>query len=75
MDLRKELLEIFDDPLLDGVRPRTAAPTAGDRMQQKLAEVYDWIAKNGREPRQDGNLKEKLMYAAMTKLREKGFEV
>jgi len=75
MDWPKELLEIFDDPLLDGVRPKAAAPTANDRMQQKLAEVNDWINKNGRAPRPDGDLKEKLMYAAMTKLREKGFDV
>ena len=75
MEWPKELLEIFDDPLLDGVRPKTAAPTPNDRMQQKLAEVNDWIAKNGRETRPDGNLKEKMMYAAMKSLREKGFEV
>ena len=75
MDWPKELLEIFDDPLLDGVRPKVAAPTANDRMQQKLAEVNNWIAMNGREPSPNGNLKEKMMYAAMTKLREKGFEV
>ena len=75
MEWPKELLEIFDDPLLDGVRPKAAALTANDRMQQKLAEVNDWIDKNGREPRPDGDLKEKLMYAAMTKLREKGFDV
>ena len=75
MEWPKELLEIFDDPLLDGVRPKTAAPTPNDRMQQKLAEVNNWIAQNGREPRSDGNLKEKMMYAAMTSLREKGFEI
>lgn len=75
MEWPKELLEIFDDPLLDGVRPKVAVPTANDRMLQKLAEVNDWIAKNGREPRKDGNLKEKMMYAAMTSLCEKGFEV
>ena len=75
MEWPKELLEIFDDPLLDGVRPKTAAPTANDRMQQKLAEVNNWIAQNGREPRKDGDLKEKMMYAAMKTLREKGFEV
>jgi len=74
MEWPKELLEIFDDPLLDGVRPKVAAPTANDRMLQKLAEVNDWIAKNGRKPQKDGNLKEKMMYAAMTSLREKGFE-
>ena len=69
MDVRKELYELFNDPLLDGVRPKVAAATAGDRMQQKLAEVNDWIAMNGREPGKDGNLKEKLIYAAMMALR------
>jgi hypothetical protein len=75
MEWPKELLELFEDPLLDGVRPKVAAPTANDRMQQKLAEVNNWIAKNGREPQKNGDLKEKLMFAAMTKLREKGFEI
>jgi len=70
-----QLLELFEDPLLDGVRPKVAAPTANDRMQQKLAEVNNWIAKNGREPQKNGDLKEKLMFAAMTTLREKGFEI
>ena len=72
MEWPKELLELFDDPLLAGVRPRAAAPTANDRMLQKLAEVTDWIEKNGREPGEDGNLKEKMMYAAMTALKAKG---
>ena len=75
MEWPKELIALFDDPLLEGIRPKAPAPTANDRMQQKLAEVNSWIAKNGREPRNDGDLKEKMMYAAMTKLREKGFEV
>ena len=75
MEWPKELLELFEDPLLDGVRPKVAASTANDRMQQKLAEVNNWIAKNGREPQKNGDLKEKLMFAAMTKLREKGFEI
>ena len=75
MEWPKELLEIFDDPLLDGVRPKVAAPTPNDRLQQKLAEVNNWIAQNGREPRKDGDLKEKMMYAAMKTLREKGFEI
>lgn len=75
MEWPPELLEIFDDPLLDGVRPKVAALTPNDRMQQKLAEVNEWIAKNGREPQKNGDLKEKMMFAAMSKLREKGFEV
>ena len=72
MEWPKELLDIFDDPLLKSVRPKAAAPTANDRLQQKLAEVNEWIAKNGREPRNDGELKEKMMFAAMTALKEKG---
>ena len=75
MEWPKELIELFDDPLLEGVRPKAPAPTANDRMQQKLAEVNSWIVKNGREPRNDGDLKEKMMYAAMKTLREKGFEI
>ena len=49
--------------------------TADDRIKQKLAEVNEWIAKHGREPRNEGDLKERMMYAAMTSLREKGFDV
>lgn len=71
MEWPKELLEIFDDPLLDGVRPKVAAPTADDRMNQKLAEVNAWIESHGREPKKDGDLKERMMWAAMTALRDK----
>ena len=71
MEWPEELLEIFDDPLLDGVRPKTTAPTADDRMNQKLAEVKAWIESHGREPEKDGDLKEKLMWASMTALKNK----
>ena len=71
MEWPQELLEIFDDPLLDGVRPKVAAPTADDRMCQKLAEVTAWIERNGREPERNGDLKEKMMWAAMTALKNK----
>lgn len=72
MEWPEELIQLFDDPLLEGVRPKAAAPTANDRMQQKLAEVNDWIVKNGKEPQKDGDLKERLMYASLTALKEKG---
>lgn len=67
----KELLAIFEDPLLDGVRPKVKAPTADDRMGQKLAEVMAWIDSHGREPERSGDLKEKMMWAAMTALKNK----
>ena len=72
MEWPEELVKLFDDPLLEGVRPKAPAHTANDRMQQKLAEVNDWIVKNGKEPQKDGDLKEKLMYASLTALKEKG---
>lgn len=72
IDVKKELLELLNDPLLDGARPFAKTPTADDRVMQKVAEVKEWIEKNGREPQKDGNLKEKLMYASLTTLKEKG---
>ena len=71
MEWPRELLELFDDPLLDGVRPKMSAPTADDRMSQKLAEVRAWIGRYGREPERNGDLKEKMMWAAMTALKNK----
>ena len=71
-DIKKELLEILDDPLLDGARPFAKAITADDRITQKIAEIKEWIAQYGREPQKDGSLKEKLMYASFTTLKEKG---
>ena len=71
MEWPKELLELFDEPLLDGVRPKVSAPTADDRLNKKLAEVQAWISAHGREPKRDGDLKEKMMCAAMTALKNK----
>ena len=72
MDIKKELLELFNDPLLDGARPFAKAITADDRIMQKMAEIKEWIVQNGREPQKDGSLKEKLMYASLTTLKDKG---
>lgn len=71
MDIKKELLELFDDPLLDGARPFAKAITADDRIMQKIAEIKEWIAQNGREPQKDGSLKERLMNASLTTLKER----
>lgn len=72
MDIKKELLELFDDPLLDGARPFPKAITADDRIMQKIAEIKEWIAQNGREPQKDGSLKERLINASLTTLKERG---
>ena len=39
MDIKKELLELLDDPLLDGARPFAKTPTGDDRVMQKVVEV------------------------------------
>ena len=35
MEWPKELLEIFDDPLMADVRPKPKTPTPDDRLAQK----------------------------------------
>lgn len=72
MDIKKELLDILNDPLLDGARPFAKPITADDRIMQKISEIKEWIAQNGREPQKDGGLKEKLVYASLTTLKKKG---
>ena len=40
MDIKKELLGLFDDPLLDGARPFAKPMTADDTIMQKMAFFY-----------------------------------
>ncbi|MCQ2223879.1 MAG: hypothetical protein MJZ35_08855 [Bacteroidaceae bacterium] len=73
MEWPKELLELFDDPLLDGVRPKAAAVTADDRTQRKIEELRTWVDENGREPDVNSkNIKEKLLAVALRTLKEQG---
>lgn len=71
MEWPKELLDIFDDPLLADVRPKSPSPTPGDRMAQKLLKVNEWVKEHGREPQMSGGLKEKLLAKSLEALREK----
>jgi hypothetical protein len=70
MEWPKELLEIFEDPLFDDVRPISKPITPDDRVNKKLEEVKAWIERYGREPERSGELKEKMMWAAMTALKK-----
>ena len=71
MDWPKELLEIFDDPLLADVRPKPKAPTPDDRLAQKLLEINKWVAEHGSEPSMARSLNEKLLAVALKSLRAK----
>ena len=54
------------------IAPKPIILTADDKIMQKITEIKEWIAQNGREPQKGGSLKEKLMYASLTTLKEKG---
>ena len=71
MEWPKELLELFEDPLFDGVRPKAKAPTADDRLVAKLEEVTKWVEEHGGKlPEKSGGLKEKLLVASLAALRQ-----
>ena len=71
MEWPQELLELFDDPLLDGVRPKEARLTANDRRVKTLLEITEWCEENGeRPPSSSGaDLKEKQFARNLVALR------
>lgn len=75
MEWPKELLELFDDPILDGVRPKAAPITADDRRVKTLMEITGWAeAHNGQAPKDSGDLKEKILARSLAALRQEANE-
>ncbi len=72
MEWPEELLELFDDPLLAGVRPPATRATADDRQQKKIDDIQKWIEQNGREPQRSGPLAEKLLAVSLETLKKAG---
>lgn len=69
----EDLLALFDDPLLDGVKPKPAPVTADDRMQKKIDELRAWIEQNGREPQlSSSNIQEKLRAKSLETIKNLG---
>ncbi len=70
MEWPKELLDIFDDSILDDVRPKAAPLTLDDKRVKALMEVTQWSEDNGnRKPKNDGDLKERIMARTLMALR------
>lgn len=70
MEWPKELLDIFDDPILDDVRPKVAPLTLDDKRVKAFMEVTQWSEDNGnRKPKNDGDLKERIMARTLMALR------
>jgi len=69
MEWPKDLVELFDDPILEGVRPKAAPITPDDRRVKTLMEVTDWVyANDGKRPQSKGDLKEKMMARSLKAL-------
>ncbi len=70
MEWPKELLDIFDDPILDDVRPKVAPLTLDDKRVKAFMEVTQWSEDNGnRKPKNDADLKERIMARTLMALR------
>lgn len=70
MEWPQELLALFEDPLLEDVRPNPTPVTPDDRRVKTLYEITEWVEANeGRIPGNTGDLKEKMMARSLVALR------
>ena len=74
MDINKELLLLFDDPLFVNVKVPAKPLTADDRMVEKLLAINAFVSENDREPSASGNFEEKKLARSLKALRESGNE-
>ncbi len=74
MEWPEDLLELFEDPILENVRPKTAPLTANDRRVKTLQEISEWIKNNGRLPLRSGAIKEKCLWKSLDTLRKEASE-
>ena len=72
MDVNKELLLLFDDPLFANVKVPAKPLTADDRMVEKLLAVNAFVRDNGREPQPTGAFDEQKLARSLKALRESG---
>ena len=50
MNWENNLIELFNDPLLDNVYPLPPRLTPNDHLSTSFLEILDWVEENGREP-------------------------
>lgn len=71
MNREKELIALFDDPLLADIRPLSPRVTGDDRLKASFMEINEWIADNGREPCESSDsFKEKMLFRRLKSLRD-----
>lgn len=69
MEYPQTLLDIFDDPIFDSVRPKVHATTVDERLIKKMEEITVWVEANHRMPSMEGDFKEKGMLRALDSMR------
>lgn len=74
MEWPEDLLELFDDPILESVRPKTTPLTANDRRVKTLLEISEWVKNNSRLPLRSGTIKEKCLWKSLDTLRKEASE-
>lgn len=71
MDWEKELIELFDDPLLADVRPLLPPITADDHLTYSFLEIVSWVTENRREPIDNSDdFKERILFRRLKSVRE-----
>lgn len=76
MEWSKELLDIFDDPILENVRPKPIRITPDDRRVKTLFEIAEWSKANDNKVPQSngGTLKEKMLARSLMALKRDAAE-
>lgn len=76
MEWPKELLDIFDDPILDNVKPNPPRITPDDRRVKALLSIIEWSKANGNKvPQSNGaTLQEKMLASSLSALRRDATE-
>lgn len=70
MDWEKELIALFDNPLLADVRPLPPRITSDDRLSESFLEIVTWISENEREPLDNpDDFKERILFRRLKYLR------
>ncbi len=75
MEYPQTLLDIFDDPIFDNVRPKAHATTVDERLIKKLEEITAWVEAKHRMPSMEGDFKEKGMLRALDSMRQEFKEI
>jgi hypothetical protein len=65
MDVERELLDIFNDPIFSDVKPSEIKPTSDDRLVQSFEEINAFFEKNSRVPSMSNGIREKLLWATL----------